>query len=83
MTECQPACPWCRTAKHVQPSGTTLRAYYCGKCLREFEDGDDGTVGYGSPEKYAVRNENHAAAQRARLLRERTGGKTLRGGLGR
>ena len=37
------------SAKHVHASGTTLRAWHCRNCGREFEGVDDGTVGYGPP----------------------------------
>jgi hypothetical protein len=52
-----PNCPWCHSSKHVQASGTTMKAMYCRRCSREFEAEDDGVVGYGSPEKYAERSE--------------------------
>lgn len=68
MSDVPCVCPWCHTAKHVRPSGTTLRSFYCGKCQREFDDSDDGVVGYGNPEKYATRNERHEQAMRKRLM---------------
>ena len=53
----KPHCPWCNTNKHVRTSGTNLHAFYCGRCGREFEDVDDGDVGYGRPEKRMEREE--------------------------
>jgi hypothetical protein len=41
-------------------SGTNLHAFYCANCRREFEDVEDGTIGYGRPEKYAQREERRA-----------------------
>jgi transposase-like protein len=67
--ECCPSCPWCGTAKHVHTSGASLRSFYCGKCRREFDDDPDTDVGYGRPEKYAIRNENYAQAQARRARR--------------
>lgn len=61
-----PPCPWCNTARHVQPAGG-LRTFYCRRCQREFDDSDDGEVGYGRPEKYAMRKES----QQERKQRER------------
>ena len=55
--EIVPPCPWCHTDKHVQPAGQ-LRTFYCRKCCREFDDSDDGTVGYGRPSKRLEREEN-------------------------
>lgn len=52
-----PNCPWCRTAKHVQPSGENAKALHCRGYHRSFEAEDDGTVGYGRPDKFAERNE--------------------------
>jgi transposase-like protein len=74
--ECTPACVRCGSPRQVRTSGTTARAYYCGKCGIEFEPEEDGVVGYGRPEKYAVRNEAHAIAKR------RYGRGTRRGGVG-
>ena len=55
--ECSPRCPWCNTTKHVRPSGTSYRAWYCGRCGKEFEPEDDGDIGYGRPSKRLERKE--------------------------
>jgi len=62
MTTIIPACPWCNTTRHVQPAGG-LRVFYCRKCCREFDDGDDadgtaGGIGYGPPDRRMIREEN-------------------------
>jgi ribosomal protein L37AE/L43A len=78
--ECLPRCPRCHTRK-VRESGP--KNFYCTECRMEFDgSGDDGEIGYGSPERFAVRNENHARSQRNRLLGKRPAGK-LKGGLAR
>lgn len=82
-SESMPRCVRCGSVRYVRTSGTTPRAYHCGKCRIEFEAEDDGLVGYGSPERYAERNERHEAAQRQRLLGGRQSRKQLKGGLGR
>lgn len=50
-----PKCPWCNTAKHVAALG--CHRLYCGKCKREFEDVNDGDIGYGRPSKRMEREE--------------------------
>ena len=57
-----PPCPWCHTAAHVQPAGQP-RSFYCRRCQREFDDSEDGEVGYGRPEKYAMRKETQQQAR--------------------
>jgi len=52
-----PVCPWCQTSRHTQ-TGSRAHAFFCRSCKREFEDVDDGDIGYGNPEKYAVRKES-------------------------
>lgn len=69
-TDCTPRCPWCNTARHVSSSNTTLRAWYCGKCKREFEAEDDGDISYGRPERRMERQEREAE-RRARQQAER------------
>jgi len=72
IREPSPACPWCRTARYVRPSGANLKAWYCPLCRREFEAGDDGLVGYGPPEKFAERAERDSRfAARRRQRRNR------------
>lgn len=62
----EPPCPWCHSSKHVQASGTTMKAMYCRRCGREFEADDmDGEIGYGSPEKYAQRAERRRQQRKA------------------
>jgi len=57
-----PPCPWCHTARHVQPAGQ-LRVFYCRRCCREFDDGNDSdsaggdTIGYGRPDRRMEREE--------------------------
>lgn len=55
-----PPCPWCHSSASVQPAGG-LRTFYCRRCQREFDDTDDGEIGYGRPEKYAMRKESRQA----------------------
>jgi hypothetical protein len=51
-------------------TGSLPRSFYCRKCKREFEADDsgqaidDGVVGYGNPERFAVRNENYKGKRR-------------------
>lgn len=59
-----PKCPWCGHPRHVRPLG--CHAFYCGGCKREFEDVDDGEVGYGMPEKFAMRKERHEQRKEGR-----------------
>lgn len=73
--DCTPRCPWCNTARHVSSSATTLRAWYCGKCRREFEPEDDGDLGYGRPERRLERQEREAEQRAAKIERFRTGGR--------
>lgn len=70
MDNCAPRCPWCGTAKSVSASGTNPHAFYCGRCSREFEDIDDGDVGYGRPEKRLERKEKLSAQERQRRISE-------------
>jgi hypothetical protein len=65
MTTSFAVCPWCRTSKHVRPSDNP-HGFYCSQCGREFEDVDDGVVGYGNPERFAIRNEVHSQHKQAR-----------------
>lgn len=48
-TDQKPNCLWCGTNKHVAEVGP--HHFYCGKCKREFDDVDDGDIGYGRPSK--------------------------------
>jgi transposase-like protein len=50
-----PKCPWCGTNKHVRLTG--FRHFYCANCAREFDDSDDGDIGYGSPSRRIEREE--------------------------
>lgn len=51
-------CPRCHHLT-TTPSAANLHAFYCHDCKIEFEDEDDGTIGYGNPERFAERNERH------------------------
>jgi transposase-like protein len=51
-----PRCPWCKTAKHVQEA-EQIRVFFCRKCRREFDNSEDGTIGYGSPSRRMEREE--------------------------
>ena len=57
----QAACIRCHSPKQVRPSGTTPRAFYCGKCKIEFEAEDDGFVGYGDPARIVAKRERQQA----------------------
>jgi hypothetical protein len=62
-----PKCPWCKTAKAVRESAANCHAWYCGKCRREFEAEDDGTIAYGSPDRRLLREErNNIKTKRAK-----------------
>ena len=63
-TDQTPKCPWCKTDKHVHAEG--FRSWWCGNCNRLFDGVDDGTVGYGTPEKHAERKERREAAEKQR-----------------
>jgi ribosomal protein L37AE/L43A len=67
MVKDAPSCPWCCSAKHVHSSGTTLRAWHCRNCGREFEAGDDGDITYGNPDKRLLREERRRERRRPRL----------------
>jgi hypothetical protein len=54
---CTPRCPKCERSKRVIPSGDNYHTFACLDCNIQFEDIDDGDVGRGRPEKFAVRNE--------------------------
>jgi hypothetical protein len=80
--ECCPRCVRCHSPRHVRASGSTPRAYYCGRCRIEFEAEDDTDIGYGPPDRRLLRQERQAEARRQRLGGQ-AGGSGLRGGLGR
>ena len=50
-------CPWCKTAESVYPSGANLKAFFCGRCKREFDTDDDGDISYGPPDRRLEREE--------------------------
>ena len=56
-------CPWCGTAAHVRRRPNT-HAVYCRRCKREFEDVDDGTIGYGPPDRRMRREEARTDGRR-------------------
>lgn len=58
LTPDLPRCPWCHTAKQVQPAGGE-RVFYCRRCSRMFDTGDDGidTISYGPPSRRIEREE--------------------------
>jgi hypothetical protein len=67
MTDnCTPRCPRCG-----KPSATPHgeRAYYCFNCRMAFEDGDDGTISYGPPDRRLLREERRAETAAARRPR--------------
>jgi ribosomal protein L37AE/L43A len=59
IDECRstPRCPWCGRLKSVREADSNHHHWYCSICNREFEDIEDGDIGYGSPENYAERAE--------------------------
>ena len=59
-----PKCPWCGTDKHVYESGHAQ--FWCKKCDRLFDKGEDGVIGYGRPDKYAERREEFEKRQAKR-----------------
>jgi hypothetical protein len=66
-----PACPWCKPRSNATvQTGSLPRSFYCHKCKREFEADDsgrpidDGDVGYGNPQKFAIRKENYRGKRR-------------------
>lgn len=61
-----PKCPLCKTSKYVRVNGP--KDYTCLDCKMDFDGVDDGTVGYGRPEKYAERAERR---QQKETLRQR------------
>lgn len=73
-------CPRCG-----RPSATTTatndHTFWCSHCSIEFDDQDDGDVGYGTPERHAMRHERQAP--RPRIDRPTKPPRQLRGGLGR
>jgi hypothetical protein len=89
--DCTPTCPRCHSRRHVIPSGQNVHTFACRKCQIQFEDGDDGEVGYGRPEKYAERNERHENNRQQKLAGRlklstdfrRFNEGSLKGGLGR
>lgn len=76
MIDCTPCCPWCNTPRHVRTSGTSYRAWYCGRCQREFEAEDDGTIGYGPPSR-RIEREERQAAKAAEAAKRRTKSRIL------
>lgn len=51
----QTKCPLCgRIKKVVQRRDGT---FWCNHCNVQFDDQEDGDIGYGSPESNAIRNE--------------------------
>ena len=68
IAETVPPCPWCHTDKHIQPAGQ-LRTFYCRKCCREFDDSEDGTIGYGRPSKRLEQEERKKETLRQRNKR--------------
>jgi hypothetical protein len=73
-----PPCPWCKTVRHVQPAGQP-RSFYCRKCRREFDDGDDGdspggdTIGYGRPDRRLEREERQKLQREMRRIQKYQG----------
>ena len=63
---CTPKCPRCHSTHHVRESGNNHHVFYCGKCGREFEDVDDGEVGYGRPDRRLIRKENGLQKQQGK-----------------
>lgn len=63
-----PPCPWCKSSASVRPSGANLKAFFCGRCKREFDTGDDGidTISYGPPDRRLMREESKAARRPGR-----------------
>ncbi|MBN2133636.1 MAG: hypothetical protein JW741_29310 [Sedimentisphaerales bacterium] len=49
-------CPRCGH-RTVTTSGANDHAWYCHDCRMEFEDVDDGDVGYGPPDRRLRREE--------------------------
>ncbi len=64
-----PPCPWCRTPRHVQTSGSTMKALYCRRCGREFEAEDDSDIGYGPPDRRLLREERRLQRKAGRSWR--------------
>lgn len=56
-TEMAAKCPRCR--RESTTATDSPHAFYCHWCKMEFDDEDDGTIGYGNPERFAERNERH------------------------
>lgn len=52
-------CPKCNRRTVTTASGKNR--WYCHGCKMEFEDEDDGTIGYGSPSRRLEREERRAA----------------------
>lgn len=65
-------CPRCgrRTAT---PSAANPHAWFCHHCTMEFEDVDDGDVGYGRPEKRIEREERVRERQHTRARKHHHG----------
>ena len=42
------------------------RDYFCFGCKMAFASEDDGTIGYGNPERFAARKEEYMARQQRR-----------------
>ncbi len=55
VCEPMPACPRCGAKSRTPANGKDR--WYCHECHMEFEAGDDGTIGYGPPDKRLRREE--------------------------
>jgi transposase-like protein len=54
-----PRCPRCGRPSKTTTS-TNNHSYWCSYCQIEFEDEDDGIVGYTEPSRFAERQERWA-----------------------
>lgn len=61
-----PPCPWCKSASSVRPSGANLKAFFCGRCKREFDTDSDGDISYGPPSRRLEREERRAERRSGR-----------------
>ena len=59
VDQCTARCPRCNRLS-ATPHGD--RDFYCHHCQMAFSPEDDGTIGYGMPERFVMRDERHAIA---------------------
>ena len=67
-----PRCPFCGY-KHTRTSASTLRAFFCPQCGREFEPEDDGFIPNGDPARIVEEAEQRQIKAREDRRREHRG----------